>query len=127
MAEGYIITQVYTSRSMIPIRDASVSITKEENNKITLVGFRKTDINGKTSPVTLQTPDMELSLEPGFKDPFATCNILIQHPQFYSMYIKNAQVFANNTTLQKAELIPLEEGATTKNAVETFEVLPQNL
>ncbi len=127
MAEGYIIAQVYTSRGVIPIRDASVSVTQEKDNKRVLVGVRKTDESGKTVPILLSTPDQDLSLTPNNITPFAVCDLQIEHPDYYTMFIKDVQVFANTTSVQNAALIPIEAGANTKNAVETFQVIPQNL
>ena len=127
MAEGYIIAQVYTSRGVIPIKDASVNVTQEKDNKRVLVGVRKTDENGKTTPITVKAPDEELSLLPGLGTPFAVCDIQIEHPNYYTIFIKDVQIFANITSIQNAAIIPIEEGVNTKNAVETFEVLPQNL
>ena len=127
MAEGYIIAQVYTSRGVIPVRDASVFVTQEKNDKRILVGVRKTDESGKTAPITLNAPDKELSLSPGHTALFTTCDLQIEHPDYYTVFVKDVQVFADTISLQNAELIPLEAGADAKNAVETFRVLPQNL
>jgi len=127
LAEGYIIAQVYTSRAIIPIMDASVSITQEKEDKRVVIGFRKTNENGKTYPVTITTPNEELSLSPGLRTPFTTCDVQIEHPDFYTIFIKDVQIFANTTSMQNAELVPIESGANTKNAVEAFRVLPQDL
>lgn len=127
MSEGYIIANVYTSKSLIPIKDASVSVTKTGKDTNELIGFRKTNENGTTTPIIINTPDENLSLEPNYKEPFATCDIQIEHPMYYTIFIKNAQVFANRTTVQPAELIPLEDTAVEDNAVEVFDVNQQNL
>ncbi len=127
MAEGYIIAQVYTSRAIIPIMDASVSITQEKEDKRVVIGVRKTNENGKTHPVTITTTNEELSLSPGLRTPFTTCDVQIEHPDFYTMLIKDVQIFANTTSIQNAELVPIESGSNTKNAVEAFRVLPQDL
>ena len=127
MAQGYIVAQVYTSRGVIPIMDATVSVTQEKDNKRILVGVRKTNENGRTSPILIETPDEELSTSPGNVTPFAVCNLQIEHPDYYTMFIKDVQVFANTTSFQNAGLVPIEEQANTKYPVETFQVTPQNL
>lgn len=129
MSEGYIVARVYTSRSMIPIKDASVAVLEEIDNRSMLIGYRKTDEVGKTTPISIQTPDREMSQSPNDTEtfPFTQVNIQIEHPNYYTMYIRNVQVFADTTSVQNAELIPIEAQAEPKNAVETFEVLPQNL
>ena len=127
MAQGYIVAQVYTSRGVIPIKDATVSVTQEKDNKRILVGVRKTNENGRTSPVLIETPDEELSTSPGNPAPFAVCNLHIEHPDYYTMFIKDVQVFANTTSFQTASLVPIEEQANNKSPVETFQVTPQNL
>lgn len=127
MAEGYIVAQVFTSRGAIPIRDASVSVTQNNDNKRVLIGVRKTNEFGRTEPITVTTPDEALSQSPGNANPFTVVDMQIEHPEFYTISIKDFQVFANTTSFQNAELIPIEADANTKNAVESFQVTPQNL
>ena len=111
MATGYIVVNVYTSRAQIPLRNAKVSVTSGPEGNSTLLGFRTTDENGQTSLISVETPDLELSLSPSKMKPFALCNIKISHPSYYTLTITDVQVFANTQTLQNVELIPLEENS----------------
>jgi hypothetical protein len=111
LATGYIVVNVYTSRAQIPLRNAKVSVTSGPEENSTLLGFRTTDENGQTSLISVETPDLELSLSPSKMKPFALCNIKISHPSYYTLTITDVQVFANTQTLQNVELIPLEENS----------------
>ena len=127
MAKGYIIARAYTSRGIIPIANANVSVTSVADGGRVLLGFRVTDENGLTTPIELETPDVDLSLEPNQEQGFAAYNIRIEHPDFYTYFVRDAQVFPNTTTVQNAELVPIEAQTSPQDAVEEFQVTPQNL
>lgn len=127
MSTGYIVAQIFTSRSAIPIERASVSVTLDLPKGQVLRGFRSTNAEGKTTPIEVETPPVELSQSPSNVKPFTSYTIRIDHPDYYTFVIKNAQVFANETSLQIASLIPLKEFETPQNSVNSFTVTPQNL
>ena len=122
---GYVITKVFTSRGEIPISDASVVVVTADGGEV--LGARITDSNGKTAPVMVETPSVEMSESPNNGIPFASVNLRISHPDYYTYYVRDAQVFSGQTSVQQAELIPLEENATTPFTLREFFVTPQNL
>ena len=111
MATGYIVVIVYTSRAQIPIQNAHVSVISGEETNQTLLGVRTTNNSGKTTNISVETPSLELSLSPSDIKPFSVCTIKVSHPSYYSVTIKDVQIFANTQTVQKVELIPLEENS----------------
>ena len=111
MATGYIMVIVYTSRAQIPIQNAHVSVISGEETNQTLLGVRTTNNSGKTTNISVETPSLELSLSPSDIKPFSVCTIKVSHPSYYSVTIKDVQIFANTQTVQKVELIPLEENS----------------
>lgn len=116
--KGNIKVIVYISQMTIPIENAKVYIYQEENGKRNLIATRNTDKNGETSLVEVDTPDKSESLSPlenGSPNPFASVNIFIEAEGFRSVLIHNAQVFAENTTVQRAEMVPLAEPAIREN------------
>lgn len=125
MPTGFLTAQVVTSRGAIPIEGASVSVTTAGGG--TLLGFRITNSSGITTPITLETPARELSQTPSQGVPFASYDLRIDHPLFFTILVKNAQVFAGSTTVQNVELIPLQEHSQPGSRAETFTVPPQNL
>lgn len=127
LGTGFLVAQVYTSRGVIPIEDASVSITSEHPDGRRLHSFRSTDLSGKTSPASLEAPDRSLSQHPSQEQPFAAYTLQVDHPLYYTVLVKNIQVFDGSTTLQNVELIPLEEAAAYDQRLTTFPVPPPDL
>ena len=127
MATGYIVTNVYTSRAQIPLRGAQVSITSGTGTNSQLLGFRTTDESGQTEPVSINTPNLELSLSPSKIVPFAICDIKISHPSYYTLTITNVQIFANTQTIQNVELIPLVENSLPEDRFISRNTPSQNL
>lgn len=127
MPEGYIVFQVYTSRGPIPIAGAYASVTKGNSDKRELLGFRITDEDGRTDPIAIETPPKGLSLEPGAEEPFALCDIRVDHPEYYTVHVKDVQIFDGLTSLQQVQMIPLQEEAPVNERSETFTVAAQNL
>ena len=111
MATGYIVVNVYTSRAQLPLRNAQVSVTDGNEAGPKLLGFRLTGVTGKTDEIEIETPDLDSSLSPSEKKPFAICDVKISHPSYYTLNIRDVQVFANTQTLQNVELIPLTENS----------------
>ena len=122
---GYFTARVYTSRGEIPIKDASVVIENFDSSAV--LGASVTDSNGKITPVVINTPPLADSQSPGVENPFATVNVRISHPGFYTQYIRNAQVFEGETSLAEAELIPIDYTLDFPLRIEDFTVTPQNL
>lgn len=124
--QGSIITRVTLAEELIPVKDALVTVTKEEGGNTVLVAALKTDENGKTQPVFLDTPDTSLSLNPDNKImPYTPIDIRVDHPGAYSVILKNVQVFPGNVSLLNISLIPLPEG--TDEGEEIVDITGQNL
>lgn len=122
---GFITARVFTSRAQIPISGASVVI--ESSNTGSVLGARITDENGLTSPVRIETPPKDNSTSPGYDSPFTSVNIRISHPMYYTYYVRDAQVFEGQTSVQNAELVPIEENDRVPFRLEDFLITPQNL
>ena len=127
MAVGQIIVNVYTSRSQIPLQDAFVSVTSGQTPDVKLLGFRTTNQNGATESLDIDAPELELSLSPTDQKAYTICDIKVTHPLYYTMIIKDVQVFANTETLQDVELIPLEENSKPEDRSMTQTIPSQNL
>lgn len=124
---GNIITRITLAGETLPVKDAVITASMEQDGKTVLLGTRKTDENGKTTPIEVETPDVEYSLEPENQvKPFASVDIRVDHPSAYTVIIRNVQVFSGNTSLVNVSLIPLEEGINSGEN-EIIEITPQNL
>lgn len=122
---GFVTARVFTSRGQIPIEGASVVVETADNSSV--LGARITDKNGLASPVRIQTPPKDLSVSPGGDEPFAMVSIRVSHPMYYTYYVQNVQVFSGQTSLQNAELVPIEENDRVPFRLSDFLVTPQNL
>ena len=126
MAEyGFVTARVFTSRGQIPIEGASVVVETADNSSV--LGARITDTNGLASPVRIQSPPRDLSVSPGADEPFAIVTIRVSHPLYYTYYVQNVQVFSGQTSVQNAELVPIEENDRVPFRLSDFLVTPQNL
>lgn len=124
---GKIIARVTLASESVPVKDAVVTATTLDGDKQILLGIRRTDENGKTTPIDVETPDIEYSLEPenGVK-PYTSVDIRVDHPSAYTVLIRNVQVFSDNTSLVNVSLIPLREGIDSGEQ-EIIEITSQNL
>ena len=127
LGTGFLTAQVYTSRGAIPIEGASISIFTDLPEGRNLLGFRSTDLSGKTSPIPLDAPDRSLSQHPSQSKPFASYILQADHPLYYTIVVKDIQVFDGSTSVQNIEMIPLEEGAAYDQRLNVFPVTPPAL
>ena len=125
-AIGYIQVHAYTSYAQIPLQDVAVSITDASGAAIAL---RLTNRSGFfDKPIEIEVPDLSASQTPGTGIiPFAIVNIYARLNKYEAIEIENLQVFANTTTLQNLEMIPLSELPSSWNDLEIFNTPPQNL
>ncbi len=127
MSTGTISARVFTSNAEIPIQNAGVGITQQTETGYRLVGYRFSDENGRTEPVTIETPGAELSRSPGNGKPYAIVDVKVVHPAYESIVIENVQIFAGVDTIQTAQMIPIGESPLLIEESEIFNVTSQNL
>lgn len=101
MEKGYLIVQTYISRESYGVPDT----------KITLSDGRQflTDENGFTRSIEIEAPDKILSESPGTETPFTLLNMTIEKEGFFTIELKNVQVFSSETSLQKVQMLPVPE------------------
>ena len=124
--QGSIVVRVTLANESLPVTDAVVTATMGEEENKKLLGVRKTNENGQTSEIFVDTPDIEYSLEPENQViPFASVDLKIEHPSVYTVIIKNVQVFSGNQSVVNVSLIPLPDGVA--NGEQVIDITPQNL
>lgn len=122
---GYIQVHAYTSIAQIPLQNVAISVTANDG---TAIAMRLTDRSGRIEPIAISVPDFAASQSPNTGEiPFTTVNIHAQVPGYEQISVTRAQVFADTTTDQELELIPLSELPSQWNKSELFDTLPQNL
>lgn len=130
--KGRLIAQVFTARQAIPIEGVSVSIMTDvaegsDEQMRELLAFRKTDRSGKTEPVELPAPDVDLTLAPSQQQGFSVYDVRLDHPDYYSVLVENVQVFAGVESIQPMEMIPLEEYSDPSQRSRMYRITPQDL
>ena len=124
-ATGYIQVHAYSSYAQIPLQGVAVTVTADDG---TAIAMRLTDRSGRIPPIFLPVPDLAASQTPNTGDiPFATVNIHARLRGYEQIAAERVQVFADTTTNQNLEMIPLAELPGSWNQTEDFDTPPQNL
>jgi len=124
-ATGYIQVHAYTSNARLPLQDVAITVTSEDG---TAIAMRLTDRSGKIQPIQIPVPDKSESLIPDASQrPFATVNLYGRIAGFEQIENENLQVFADTTTDQNLEFIPLSELPDQWDQTVIFDTPPQNL
>ena len=122
---GYLTVHAYTSYAQLPLADVAISITAADG---TAIALRVTDRNGQIRRVEIPVPDKSDSLSPGISNqPFTPINLYARLKGFEQEEYENIQIFADTTTNQNVELIPLSELPEKWNQTAIFNTPPQNL
>ena len=124
-ATGYIQVHAYSSFAQIPLQGVAVTVTTPDG---TAIAMRLTDRSGRITPIPLPVPDLSASQSPDTGEiPFATVNIHARLRGYEQITAERVQVFADTTTNQDLEMIPLAELPGSWNQTEDFDTPPQNL
>lgn len=110
--EGYLVVQVFTARSSIPLADANITITSAQpDGGEDLIISAITDESGKTKTFVLPTPPISASEHPGGQRPYSVYNIRAAYPGFYITELHDVPVFPDRTTVQPINMIPFVQGS----------------
>ena len=124
-ATGYITVHAYTSYAEFPLKDVAISVTATDG---TAIAMRLTDRNGQIKPIEIPVPERSASLTPNSSEvPFATVNLYARLKGYEQIEVENLQVFADTTTNQNLEMIPLSELPGRWDQTEIFDTSKQNL
>jgi hypothetical protein len=124
-ATGYIQVNAYTSKARIPLKDVAITVTASDG---TAIAMRLTDRSGKIEPIPVPVPDLEASQTPDTGEiPFARVNLYARQKDFVQIENEDLQVFANTTTNQNLEMVPLSELPDSRGQKEIFFTPVQNL
>lgn len=124
-ATGYIKVRAYTSIAQYPLKDVAVAVTSNDG---TAIAMRLTDRNGLIAPIAVPVPDKAESQTPDPPEkPFATVNLYAHARGYEQVESENLQVFADTTTVQNLEMIPLSELPGSWDQTVLFDNPPQNL
>ncbi|MGN1016366.1 MAG: spore cortex-lytic protein [Faecousia sp.] len=124
-ATGYIQVHAYSSYAQLPLENVAIAVTSTDG---TAIALRLTDRSGQIAPIAVPVPDLaeSQSPEPGEK-PFTSVNLYAHLKGYEQIESENLQVFADTTTLQNLEMIPLAELPQNWSQNVIFNTPPQNL
>ncbi len=124
-SRGFIQVRAYTSTAQFPLKDVAIAVTAADG---TAIAMRLTDRSGRIDPIEIPVPDKSDSLAPDPPEvPFAVVNLHARLKGFEQVEAENLQVFADTTTLQNLELIPLSELPGGWDQTVIYNTPPQNL
>ena len=124
-ATGYLRIRAYESYAQLPLQDVAVTVTASDG---TAIAMRLTDRNGQITPIEIPVPDKSESQSPDPGErPYTVVNLYARLKGYEQVESENLQVFADITTIQNLEMIPLAEFPTAWDQSETFDTPPQNL
>ena len=124
-ATGFIQLRAYTSTAQFPLQDVAITVTASDG---TAIAMRLTNRNGLITPIEIPVPDREASLQPDPEErPFAVVNLYARKQGYEQVEAENLQVFADTTTYQNLEMIPLSEFPQYWDQTVIYDTPPQNL
>ena len=124
-ATGFIQLRAYTSTAQFPLENVAITLTAYDG---TAIAMRLTDRNGLITPMEIPVPDRQESLQPDPAErPFATVNLYARKQGYEQVEAENLQVFADTTTYQNLEMIPLAEMPDAWDKTVIYNTPPQNL
>lgn len=124
---GQLRIRTYASRAILPLRDSTVVIETEENGKTGLLAVRRTDESGLTPYISVETPDLRNSQSPDQARGWTNVTVVVSHPQYKSVIIRDVQIFPGIISQQAVEMIPLEQTPEGSDFTQQFTIPPQEL
>ena len=108
MAIGYLTMQTRTAHDAVPLAGVLVTVLDDEQNHVYEL---RTDENGETRRVPLETVDKRFSLNEDFTGtPFVSYNVLAQAEGFDSVYVADIPIYDGETAILPLVLTPMQTG-----------------
>lgn len=124
-ATGYIQVHAFASNARLPLENVAITITAADG---TAIAMRLTNRSGTIVPIPIPVPDKWESQSPDPPEqPFTNVNLYAHLQGYEQIEADNIQVFADVTTNQNLEMIPLSEFPEQWNQTVIFNTPPQNL
>ncbi|HPR39593.1 MAG TPA: peptidoglycan-binding protein [Oscillospiraceae bacterium] len=102
---GMLEVHVFTDRMGSPAAEALVRVIDPDTGAV--LEEARTNMTGRIPPVTLATPPLSNSLQPGQPRPFNQYNLTITLEGFEEASVENVQLYPTCTALQNVVLKPL--------------------
>lgn len=111
---GLLQVNVVSAENNFPIEDAEVSIAYKGDPESTVEQVM-TNVSGQTEEVTLATPPLDYSLNPGLNQPYSEYTIKIRARGFAEVAISGTEILPDALAIQPVRMVPLQDqtGADT--------------
>lgn len=124
-ATGYIQVHAYASYAQLPLENVAIAVTSTDG---TAIALRVTNRSGQITPIPIPVPDLAESQSPNpGEKPYTSVNLYAHLKGYESIESEDLQVFADTTTVQDLEMIPLAELPDSFRQTVIFQTPPQNL
>ncbi len=119
--------RVTSANGAIPIPDALVIITREEDGETIVEASRITNDSGLAEPVLLPAVDPTLTLQPGNNLPRIVYEVTVAAPDHYRARISDIPLYGGIPTELPVSLVPLPEFANDPQQEMRYVTPPINL
>lgn len=128
MAKGYLVVNVYSDTIANPVKEATVTVSKNKTDIITEI----TDEDGKTPKMTLDTVDKSYSEEEQYNTrPYETYDVTVTALGLTPTRIEGVQILDGITSIQNIYLTSIDENQNEEVSTITpntlWENYPQNI
>ena len=110
---GYLVVQVTTAASAIPLEGAFVTVSRVSQDSADVIFELRTGRDGKTPRVPLPAPARAESQHPGAFPPYATYSVEVSLNGYETVVYQPLPIFDGVTAIQQADLIPVPENEHT--------------
>lgn len=101
--------RVTAANEAIPIADALVIVTREEDGNTVVEASRITNANGLTESMSLAAVDPALTLQPGNEIPNILYDVSVSAPDYYRAVIRRIPLYGGIPAELPVSLIPIPE------------------
>lgn len=122
---GFLNVRAYTSKAKIPLKNVSIAVLSGDG---TTLALRLTDRSGRLRPIPIPVPQFSESQNPDpMEVPYTTVNLYARIKDYEQISAEGIQIFADTTTNQDLEMIPLSEFPDSFDKSVNYQTPPQNL
>lgn len=102
---GYLKMKVFTQRDTLPVENAKITVYKINDGTWYTIAMEQTNTDGQTVAIPLPCPDKSLTFNPRNPRPYSRYNILVQHPGYENIEIKNVPIFDGIMSLKSINMM----------------------
>lgn len=121
---GNLLVNVVEEANNRPVENVTVSIS-ETGEPSQVIEELVTNSSGQTESVTLETPPLEYSMEPGQNQPYSEYNVQVDVPGYEPITVSGAQILAGQQAVQNLRL--RRQSMVGEEEFEVFAIGPHTL